>query len=256
MAGRTRIIDLSVPLMNYSMDTHEQTIHYLDHAEVARQRAKTYDIPADRFPVPHVHTASEVVTLTTHAGTHVDAPWHYGPLSEGRPARTIDEIPLEWCYGDGVVLDFTAKHADELILPGDIDAALGRIGHRLQPLDIVLIRTGCDRFFDQPDWSRRHPGMSREATLHLIDQGIRMMGTDGWGFDIPIPTMVERLRGGDPAAFFPAHYAGRDREYCHIEKMANLGAIPRPTGFKVACFPVKVHRGSGGWCRAVAILEE
>ena len=42
MAGRTRIIDLSVPLMNYSMDTHEQTIHYLDHAEVARQRAKTY----------------------------------------------------------------------------------------------------------------------------------------------------------------------------------------------------------------------
>jgi kynurenine formamidase len=146
MAGRTRIIDLSVPLMNYSMDTHEQTIHYLDHAEVARQRAKTYDIPADRFPVPHVHTASEVVTLTTHAGTHVDAPWHYGPLSEGRPARTIDEIPLEWCYGDGVVLDFTAKHADELISPGDIDAALGRIGHRLQPLDIVLIRTGCDRF--------------------------------------------------------------------------------------------------------------
>src|SRR5215510_4294377 len=198
MAGRVRIIDLSVPLMNYSMDTHEQTIHYLDHAEVARQRAKTYDIPADRFPVPHQHTASEVVTLTTHAGTHVDAPWHYGPLSEGRPARTIDEIPLEWCYGDGVVLDFTAKHADEAISPGDLDAALRRIGHRLQPLDIVLIRTGCDRFFDQPDWSRRHPGMSREATLHLIDQGIRMMGTDGWGFDIPIPTMVERLRRQGP----------------------------------------------------------
>jgi len=69
MSRRVRVIDLSLPLMNYSMDTHEQTIQYFDHAEVARQRAKTYDIPADRFPVPHLHTATEVVTLTTHAGT-------------------------------------------------------------------------------------------------------------------------------------------------------------------------------------------
>ena len=69
MAGRTRIIDLSVPIMNYSMDTHDQTIHYLDHAEVARQRAKTYGIAADRLPVPHLHTASEQVTLSTHAAS-------------------------------------------------------------------------------------------------------------------------------------------------------------------------------------------
>ena len=126
MSGRVRIIDLRVPLMNSSTDTHDQTIHDRDHAEVARQRAKTYDIPTDRFPVPHMPTATEVVTLTTHAGTHVDAPWHYGPISEGRPARTIDEIRLEWCYGDGVVLDCTAKHADELIS----SRASGRLGRR------------------------------------------------------------------------------------------------------------------------------
>jgi len=82
MAGRVRIIDLSVPLMNYSMDTHEQTIHYLDHAEVARQRAKTYDIPADRFPVPHQHTASEVVTLALRAALRGPA----GPHDRRDPA--------------------------------------------------------------------------------------------------------------------------------------------------------------------------
>lgn len=81
-----------------------------------------------------------------------------------------------------------------------------------------------------------------------------MMGTDAWGFDIPIPIMAERLRRRDTASFFPAHYAGREREYCHMEKMANFGAIPAATGFTVACFPVKVHRASGGWCRPVAIL--
>ena len=251
-----KIIDLSVPIMNYSMDTHEQSIIYLDHREVARQRAKSYGVPADRFPLPGVHSASEVVTLSTHAGTHMDAPWHYGPTSEGKPARTIDEIPLEWCYGSGVRLDFRAKKADESIAAAEVDAELARIAHRIRPLDIVLIWTGCDRFFDQPDWNTRHPGMSREATLMLIDKGVRMMGTDAWGFDIPIPTMAERLRRGDAGSFFPAHYAGREREYCHMEKMANFGAIPRATGFTVACFPVKVHRGSGGWCRPVAIVAD
>jgi len=60
----------------------------------------------------------------------------------------------------------------------------------------------------------------------------------------------------DAGGFDPAHYAGREREYCHMEKMANFGAIPTATGFTVACFPVKVHRGSGGWCRPVAIVAD
>jgi len=38
----------------------------------------------------------KTITLTGHAGNHIDAPWHFGPLCEGKPARTIDQIPLEW----------------------------------------------------------------------------------------------------------------------------------------------------------------
>ena len=51
-------------------------------------------------------------------------------------------------------------------------------------------------------------------------------------------------------------FAGIDKEYCQIEKLANLDILPSPFGFKVACFPVKLTGVSAGWCRAVAVLEE
>jgi len=53
-----------------------------------------------------------------------------------------------------------------------------------------------------------------------------------------------------------AHFAGIEKGYCHIEKMANLSAIGRAYGFKVACFPVKIKNASAGWTRPVAIIEE
>lgn len=53
--------------------------------------------------------AMEYIKISTHGTTHLDAPWHYAPTSEGRKSRTIDEIPLEWCFGDGVVLDLRQK---------------------------------------------------------------------------------------------------------------------------------------------------
>ncbi|MGH2507754.1 MAG: cyclase family protein [Ktedonobacteraceae bacterium] len=252
---QTRLVDLSLPIRNASFDTQEQHIEYTDHYEMGRLRAKAYGVQPDELPMPGVHAAMERVTLSTHAGTHMDAPIHYGPTSEGKPAKTIDEIPLEWCYGDGVVLDFSWMEAGRLIKAGDVQEALKKINYQLKPLDIVLIRTDRWKDFDKVDWVMRHPGMGRESTLWLIEQGIRMMGTDGWGWDIPIPTMAEELKKGNKAAFFPGHYAGRDREYCHVEKMAHLDELPSH-GFKVAIFPILIERASGGWCRPVAFVQD
>lgn len=250
-----RIVDLSLPIRNYSFDTQEQHIEYIDHAELARSRAKVYGIQPDDLPLPGIHSATERVTLSSHAGTHIDAPIHYGPTSEGKPAKTIDQVPLEWCYGDGVVLDVSHMKAGEVISVDDLKQALARISYSLKPNDIVLIRTDRWKDFNRSDFAMLHPGMGRESTLWLIEQGIRVMGTDGWGWDIPIPMMVEELKKGNKAAFFPGHYAGRDREYCHIEKMARLNELP-PFGFKVATFPVLIERGSAGWCRPVALIDD
>jgi kynurenine formamidase len=198
--------------------------------------------------------AFEEVTAITHCGTHVDAPWHYGPTSEGRPARTIEECPLEWFFSDGVVLDLRHKAPGERIEVADLGAALAAIDHVLRPLEIVLLMTGRDRFLGTPEYFEQ-PGMTRESTLWLCDHGVKVIGIDAYGFDRKFADMAEEARQtGDASRIWEAHFAGLEREYCQIEKLVNLHLLPRPHGFKVACFPIKVQDASGGWCRAVAFV--
>jgi kynurenine formamidase len=253
----TKIIDLSVTIRNGSFDPAQATIVYKSHEEVGLARAKELGVSPQDFPNPNEHMANEVVTLSPHSGTHLDGSYHYGPTSEGRPATTVDEIPLEWCFGDGVVLDFGSKEPGEVIDVPDLEAELERIGYSLKPLDIVLIRTGNDRFFEtRPDFVALQPGLTVEAVEWMLDRGIKVLGIDAFTIDRPIPTMSRELQAGQKEKFFPVHYLGRRREYFHAEKLTNLDKIPRPFGFKVALFPVKIHRASAGWCRAVAILDD
>jgi kynurenine formamidase len=163
---------------------------------------------------------------------------------------------LEWCYGDGVVLDLTYKKAGKEIHIKDVEKAIEKIKYRLKPFDIVLLMTGASKYYGQPDYARRHPGVTRDATLWLIDQGIKLMGIDAWGWDKPFDVMIEEVRKGKKEKLWAAHYAGKDREYCHLENLTNLDRIPRPYGFKVAVFPIKIENAGAGWCRAVAIIKE
>ena len=82
------------------------------------------------------------------------------------------------------------------------------------------------------------------------------MGTDAWGWDRPFDTMVADFKAGKREQFWESHYFGKEKEYCHIERLANLDKIPKPFGFKVAAFPIKIEGASAGWVRAVAILED
>ncbi len=252
---RIRIYDLSDKLR---LGTHEPLpiqITYVDHDQGAQQAAAMLGLQTSDFPDGKAW-ALEQLTLTTHSGTHLDAPYHFGPLSGGEPARTIDRVPLEWCYGDGVVLDFSDKSAGYEISTADVQEALRKIGYTLKPYDIVLIRTDVYKHFSEPGYDQMHPGMSEEATLWLIDQGIKVMGIDAWGWDRPLMLQAEECRRGTRGRLWAAHFAGKKREYCHIEKLANLDKLPRPFGFKVAVFPVNIERASAGWARAVAIFED
>jgi kynurenine formamidase len=198
----------------------------------------------------------EMLTLLSHSGTHVDAPFHYGPQSEGAPAATIDELPLEWFFGEGVVLDLRHKQPRDFIEISDLEAALEAAGHELAPLDIVLLHTGCDLKMGSAEYFEQ-PGMGRESTLWLVEQGIKVIGIDAFGFDRPFAAMAEDFaRTGDGRYIWPAHFAGITRSYCQIEKLAHLEAIGRPTGFKVAAFPVKIRGASAGFARVVAFVED
>src|SRR4051794_4421444 len=131
--------------------------------------------------------ATETFTnFGTHNSTHVDAPWHYNSTIGGERAETIDELPLEWFFAPGVVLDFAHKADGDAITAAEAEAELARIDHELRPLDIVLVKTGRDAFHAYPDYIARGCGVTAEATHWLFERGVRVMGIDAWGWDAPL----------------------------------------------------------------------
>jgi len=250
-----KFFDLNVPLEDSPSEPLPVTVEYQKHEDSAAQMASFFGATVD--DLDGLGWANEKVSLITHAGTHVDAPWHYYPTCNGKKARTIDELPLEWFYGDGVVLDMRHKERGGVISTADIKAALDKINYSLKERDIVLIQTDTDKMWGKADYFNAGAGVSAEATRWLIKQGIKVMGIDTWGWDQPFWAQKERFKAsGDKSIIWEAHRVGKEAEYCQIEKLANLDVLPRPFGFKVSCFPVKVKGGSAGWTRVVAMFED
>lgn len=194
--------------------------------------------------------------MGVHSTTHIDAPWHYSPTVAGEPAKTIDQIPLDWCFGEGIVINMEHKPDFEEITIDDIQDFLKSENLTIEKNMIVLIRTGRDKFNGTKDFHKVGTGMSAEATEWLIDQGIRVMGIDSWGWDLPLPHLIKKAKEtNDPELFWQAHLVGQRKEYCHMEQLVNLQALPY-SGFKVAVFPLKIVGASAAPARVVAMLEE
>jgi kynurenine formamidase len=251
-----RLIDLNVPTEDSVSEPLKIKVVHQKHEDTAAAAAGFWGAKPEDLP-EGMGWANDLVELYTHSGTHLDAPWHFYPTSEGKRAITIDEVPLEWCYGDGVVLDFRSKPNGSAISLDDLQTELQRINYSIKPLDIVMIMTGADKLWGKEEYFHAGCGMSAEATLWLCNQGVKVMGIDAWGWDRPFWAIREEFaKTGDARILWEAHRVGIEKEYCHIEKLANLEQIPKPYGFKVSCFPVKLTGGSAGWCRVVAIIEE
>ena len=254
-----RIIDLSVPLEDGGVsEPMPAKIDYVTHAEEGLEQMRSFFgvAPEDLVYSDGQGWAIEHVQAITHTGTHVDAPYHYGATSEGKPARKIDAVPLEWCFAPGVVLDVRHKAAGELISVDDLKQTLDGIEYTLKERDIVLLQTGADTRLDSVEYFQQ-PGLGRDEVLWLVEQGVRVIGIDAYTLDRPFANMVADFqRTRDGRHIWPAHFAGITREYCQIEKLANLDQIPRPHGFYVSCLPVKIKAASAAWCRAIALVPD
>lgn len=177
-------------------------------------------------------------------------------MDGGKRAITIDEVPLDWCFRPGVKLDFRHLPDGHVVTPDQVEAELARIGHTIQPLDIVVVNTAAGAAYGQPDYINKGCGMGRDATLWLLERGVRVTGTDAWSWDAPFLLTARRwMETHDPSIIWEGHRASMTIGYCHLEKLANLEALPA-TGFTVSCFPVKLKGGSAGFTRAVAIMED
>ena len=170
-----RIVDLSVSLeTGIASDPPIMIpeITYLSHDETAEQIMSFFP-GLTKEDLPNGEGwAVERLNIATHNGTHMDAPYHYhSTMNKGERAITIDEVPLDWCLRPGVKLDFRHFADGYIVKEADIEAELTRIGHDLQPLDIVVVNTSAGDRYGQPDYLMKGCGMGREATNYLTERG-------------------------------------------------------------------------------------
>ena len=255
-----RLIDLSRPLENTDYADPPglgPKITYFTHQETAQQILGFFPGVSQEDLPGGEGWAVEQVTLSTHNGTHLDAPWHYhSTMDGGKRAITIDEVPLDWCIGRGVKLDFRHLPDGHVVTPDEVEAELARIDHVMAPGDIVLVNTAAAAKYGTPDYVPTGCGIGRAATNWLTERGMRVCGTDAWSWDAPFVHTARRVaETGDASLIWEGHRAGMDHAYCHMEKLANLETLPS-NGFEVQCFPVKIKGASAGWCRPVAILRD
>src|SRR5215207_8133105 len=261
------LIDLTTPLENRALSEptfapefeSAPRIEYFSHARGAEECESLFGCSRDELP-NGLGWSVEVVHAIVHTATHCDSPWHYSPVTDGGKTRsmTIDEVPLDWYYGPGVILDMTHKGPEEPIEPDDVQQALDKIDYEVEQNDIVLFRTDGYKLWGKQAYLTHFPGMTKAGAEYLVDRGVRVMGVDAYNFDMPFATQKRPYEEtGDASVIEPCHMAlGFERNYAHIEKLANLDKVPRPYGFTFSALPIKIKGASGAWCRAVAILDD
>ena len=262
-----KIVDLTIKLEEgLPSDPPMQIpkITRLDHKTTAEQMSEFFE-GATKDDLPGGNGwAIDFLEVCTHAGTHLDAPWHYYPTQNGgedwvhgtEKAWTIDEVPLEWCIGRGVKVDFRDKPDGYRIMAKDFEDYFKSINYEIQPGDIVLLNTGASARWGKVEYLVAGCGVSMEATNWLTERGVHVVGTDGWSWDVPLPFEGKMFKEtGDASVIWEGHRAGAVRAYCHIEKLTNLEALP-VTGYTVYALPIPVKGGSAGWSRVIAILDE
>jgi kynurenine formamidase len=260
-----RFVDLSIFLENEVLSDPPPLapkIQYQTHRETVHEFvAMIPGTTAEDFPEGEA-AAAEWVKLTTHSGTHLDAPWHFHSTMDrsleggSRPSMTIDQVPLEWCFQPAVKLDFRHFPDGYVATAADVEAELSRIGHTLAPLEIVVVNTRAGSRYGHNDFVSAGCGMGYEATMYLLERGVRLTGTDAWSWDAPFEYTARKIQEtGDMSLIWEGHKAGRDIGYCHLEKLHNLENVPGD-GFYISCFPHKIRAASAGWTRAVAIFDD
>ena len=256
---KRKFIDLSVSLqegIKSDPDFMLPKINYHHHNETAEEMISFFPgLKKDNLPGGE-GWAMETITVSTHNGTHMDAPYHYhSTMDNGKRAITIDEVPLEWCFNKGIKLDLRSYDDGYVLTKSDIKYELNKINYSINPLDIVFINTSAGDRYGEDDFLSKGCGIGRDATIFLLDQGVRLTGTDAWSWDAPfIHTAKKFKESKDASLIWEGHRAGMVTGYSHIEKLTNLDQLP-DYGFTVSAFPFKIKHGSAGFVRVVAILD-
>lgn len=255
----SRIVDLSKEIAHNPNDPFFMRVKIKHHVHgKARWLVRALGLPFRLFPKDFAGWADDTITrMGVHSTTHIDAPWHYGPtLANGRRPSAIHEIPLDLCFGPGVVFDMRHKAEGEEITVTDMEASLRASGASLEKGAIALIHTGRDRLQGAKEYWKSGTGMGAPATEWLIDQGVEVMGIDQWGWDLPFHHQIRRAKEtNDSSLFWPGHLVGRRKPYWQMEQLCGLDQLPSH-GFDVAVFPLRLKGASAAPARVVGFLYD
>ena len=213
------------------------------------------------------HKRSVVYTGTLHAATHIDAPSHV--LHQGEGGIMLSEIPLENCYGTGVIVDFRHLEKWHCIDSKDLENAKPKI----EPGDFVVFNTGYHKLWrvDNYAYFNYYPSLGPDGAEWLVKKKVKAVAgtwgaTDGplWHYPLiqTMPWLDKEYRketGRDPDVDFPEY------EPCHrllarnsITAIENAGGdVDLVTGKRctLAAFPFRCELADGGFVRLVAIVE-
>ena len=185
--------------------------------------------------------ASMYMSMGEHTGTHVDAFSHFDPDPH---AKSIDQMPLENFYTDGICLDLSHKPLKSNISVDDLEKALEKDKLSINPKDTVLLYMAhYDRTYGTNKFLTDFPGLTRNSAEWLGRKGVASFG-------------VEALSPGTPGKNnFDVHNVCKEMGFTHIEGLTNQDQLIGKGRFKFIGLPLKIRGGTGSPIRAVAVFD-
>lgn len=174
--------------------------------------------------------SSEVMFLSTHTGTHIDAPSHFIPDS-----RTIDKIKVSRFVSRSILIKIPKK-ADQQITLNDI------INCKINANDTVVFATGWEKRFKNDNYMINNPGLSLDAAEYLVSNRVNAVAIDGPSID----------RGVDNN--FNIHSVLLSNDIPIIENLCNLEELSTVKSFTLIVNPLKLVGASGSPVRAIALV--
>jgi kynurenine formamidase len=210
-------------------------------------------------------SANDLFAFGGHTGTHLDAVGHiskdgelFGGLEadreqdylRGLSRRNIEETPP--IISRGILLDIPELKKVGVLEKGypisrkDIQEAIALQGVEIKPGDVVLVRTGWARYWDNPSLFNDHegvPGVTLEAARFLVEAGIRLTGADTTAYEVV------------PSKSMEVHVFLLAEQGIQIMEMLNLEELAREKvhRFVFIVIPLKIKGGTGSPIRPIAI---
>ena len=224
---------------------------------------ETQVCPCDKVPVVENYATTEeegvnvkFMKMGTHTSTHIDAPYHIS-----KSGKTLNDFPVERFIGQGIVLDFSDTGDIYEITREDIMAH----ADELKKVDFAILNTGWAKYYGTWDFFR-HPYLSGDAALALVELGIKIVGTDGssadaaYGFStakrLENPTFSEILENIERENIKnEAHAALLGNECLIVEYMCNLEQLPKEAA-TYSFLPLKLMEADGSPVRAICMISE